>query len=105
MSNIATLCLASNVRYSCFSQNPLAWSSNPACFTATLSSFTDIERYGAALSSTSGSSDEEDDDDDGGDEDGGDEDGNDDGGDGDEDTLDAFILDLVFSSNSCLHSS
>ena len=91
--------------YSCFSQNPLVWSSSPACFTAALSSFTDIERYGAALSSTSGSSDEEDGDGTNGDgnDDGGDGDGNDNGGDGDEDdggdgnedTLNAVILDIV----------
>ena len=34
--------------YSCFSQKPIAWSSSPACFTAALSSFTDIDRNGAA---------------------------------------------------------
>ena len=59
-----SLFLTNKEMYSCFSQKPLAWSSSPACFTAALSSFTDIDRNGAALSTTGNVDDEEEEDDD-----------------------------------------
>ena len=76
-ANGTSLFFTNKEMYSCFSQNPIAWSSSPACFTAALSSFTDINRNGAALSMTTvdtdDDDDEEEDDDDEGDrtEDGG----------------------------------
>ena len=53
------LFLTNKEMYSCFSQKPLAWSSSPACFTAALSSFTDINRNGAACCSMTVDADEE----------------------------------------------
>ena len=64
-ANGTSLCFTNKEMYSCFSQKPLACSSSPACFTAALSSFTDINRHGAALSMTVKTDDDEGDDDEG----------------------------------------
>ena len=92
-----SLCFTNKEMYSCFSQNPIAWFSSPACFTAALSSFTDINRNGAALSMTGNVDDEEEDDDD--DEGGRTEEEGADGGDIANSAVDSSIT-VVSSSSS-----